>query len=185
MLRFPKLDTLSKNLNIALNSFNTPVSTPLASTFSPDQTGLVSTPGGVTTQTNAPTPTPTGGAFDYDTEAKLVDVTDETWGVTMARSLDYLPIPVDYCCTLVGGYLVKRAGSRDEDSLVALGVNIIHSQKPDKALLVEILTMYRYLGTLARARGIVEPLHNVLPWHVAAARKAHLTISSTMSWDDD
>ena len=156
------------------------MSTPLPSTFSPDQSGIVSTPGGGTAQANAPTPT--SGAFDHSAEAKLVDIIDETWGLVMAGCLDDTRSLLDSCPALISGYLIKRAGARDEDGLIAFGVNIIHAQKPDKLLLKEVLRMYRGLGLLARLRGIVDPISSVLPWHIAAARKAHATVSSTMQW---
>ena len=179
-LCFPSPDVLNKNLIDISNSSTTPVSTPLPSTFSPDQSGLASTPGGSTAQTNAPTPT--SGAFDYSAEAKLVDITDETWGFVMPRCFDDSHGCLGSCPASISGYLIKRTGARDEDGLIALGVNIVHAQKPDKLLVKEVLRMYRGLGLLARVRGIIDPVSSLLPWHIAAARKAHATVSSTMLW---
>ena len=179
-LRFPHSDVLN---NIPLPSANpstTPVVTPLASTFSPDQSGLVSTPGGSMAQASAPTPT--SGPFDDNAEAMLIDITDETWGLTMARGLDDPNIPTAFCQALASGYLLKRAGPRDEDGLRSLEVNIVYAPKPDKALLKDLLSMYRGLALLARVRGIVDPISNVLPWHIAAAKKAHAVVSGTMQW---
>ncbi len=179
-LRFPRSYTLDRNPTIANNPCPTPVSTPLTSTFSPDQTGFVSTPGGTTAQTSAPTPTT--GVFDHNAEARLIDITDETWGATIARGLDDPNVPTDCCHASMSGYLIKRAGARDEDGLMAFAVNIIHAQKPDKALLKDVLGMYRGLTMLAKVRGVVDPESNVLPWHVAAAKKAHAVVNSTMRW---
>ena len=179
-LCFPRSEVLNRSFVDINNPSTTPVSTPLPSTFSPDQSGIVSTPGGGTAQANAATPS--SSAFDHSAEAKLVDITDETWGLIMARCVGETHSLLDSCPALISGYLIKRAGARDEDGLIAFGVNIVHAQKPDKLLLKEVLRMYRGLGLLARVRGIVDPVSSVLPWHIAAARKAHATVSSTMEW---
>lgn len=42
--------------------------------------------------------------------------------------------------------------------------------------------MYAGLGTLARIRGITHPVRCVLPWHVAAARKANAGVNGMMRW---
>ena len=86
----------------------------------------------------------------------------------------------DSCASLASGYLVKRAGPRDENGLIPLGVNLLHGQKPYRGLLKEVLGMYRNLGTLARVRGVVDPMRSVLPLHVAAAKKAWKAVSETM-----
>ena len=88
----------------------------------------------------------------------------------------------DRPASVASGYLVKRAGPRDEDGLIPLGVHLVHGQKPYKAVLKEILGMYRNLGTLARARGVEDPVKSVLPLHVAAARKAWKALSETMRY---
>ena len=180
LLHFPKSENFDKNLTTSSNPCTTPVSTPLNSTFSPDQSGFVSTPGPPSAQVNAPTPT--SSVTDHTVEAKLIDITDETWGVTVSRGLPGSNVTTEFCHALISGYLIKRAGARDEDGLIAFGVNIVHAEKPDKALLKDVFGMYRGLGTLARVRGVVDPVSSVLPWHVTAARKAHAIVSSTMRW---
>ena len=45
--------------------------------------------------------------------------------------------------------------------------------------------MYSSLATLARIRGIVDPLKSLLPWHIAAASKAHTALELAMRWMDD
>lgn len=179
-LHFPRSYKLDRNPTITNNTCPTPVSTPLTSTFSPDQTGFVSTPGGTTAQASASTPTT--GAFDHNAEARLIDITDETWGATIARGLDDPNVPTDFCHATMSGYLIKRAGARDEDGLMAFAVNIIHAPKPDKALLKDVLGMYRGLTLLAKIKGVVDQESIVLPWHVAAAKKAHAVVTSTMRW---
>ena len=182
-LHFPKPQNLNKNFTEPNNLCTTPVSTPHTSILSPDQSGVVSTPSGGAAQANPLTPT--SSTLDQNAEARLVDITDESWGVTMAGGLDDPNIPTEFCQALISGNLIKRAGSRDEDGLLVLLVNIIHAQKPDRVLLKEVLSMYRGLGLLARVRGIVDPVSNMLPWHVAATRKAHKVVSSTMRWTEE
>lgn len=86
---------------------------------------------------------------------------------------------------MASGFLVKRAGPRDEDGLIPLGVNLVYGQQPHKALLKDVLGMYRNLGVLARVRGVVDPVKSVLPLHVAAARKAWKAVSETMRYDPE
>ena len=53
-------------------------------------------------------------------------------------------------------------------------VNIVHSEGNPRVyelLLREMLTYFRGLGTLARARSVVDRETDVRPWHVAAAEK--------------
>ncbi|KAI0477791.1 mediator complex subunit 13 C-terminal-domain-containing protein [Xylariaceae sp. FL0804] len=76
---------------------------------------------------------------------------------------------------LASGYLVKRGGARPDDPPVLVEVNLVHSEGSPRAyepLLREMLTYYRGLGTLARARGMVDVDTDARPWHVAAAEKA-------------
>lgn len=86
---------------------------------------------------------------------------------------------------LCSGYLLKRLGARDEDGLLTCGVNLIYAQRPFEAVLKEVLEMYGRLATLARIRGIVDPVKSILPWHVAAAVKAHTALGATMRWTED
>ena len=89
------------------------------------------------------------------------------------------------CCSpVLSGYLLKRMGPSDEDGLVACGLQLVHAQKPCEALLREVMSMYSCLGTLARMRGIVDPIKCVLPWHVAAVMKAQAVLKSTLRWAD-
>ena len=120
---------------------------------------------------------------EHDSEARLIDVTDETWGVVMDGTLDDMGTRSDRSTAVISGYLVKRAGPRDEDGLIPLGVNLVHAQKPHKAVLKEVLGMYRNLGTLARVRGVVDPVKSVLPLHVAAAKRAWKVLSETMHYE--
>lgn len=177
LLDFPIQEIEARVSNLPLGSLATPDNTPQANAPSPDMSGLGSTPGGGATQVSTPPP---GTAFgEHDAEARLVDITDETWGIVMNRSVDDL-CSSEHCLAVASGYLVKRAGPRDEDGLVRMQVNILHGQKSYRPLLKAVLGMYRNLGLLARVRGIVDPVKSVVPFHVAAARKAHVAISGTM-----
>ena len=173
-------DLQTSSSDVAPGLLVTPGATPQTNTLSPDISGLGSTPAGNAAQVGTPPPNTALG--DHDSEAKLVDITDETWGVIMDGTLDEVSTPSDEYIPMASGYLVKRAGPRDEDGLIPLGVNLFYGQKPYRAVLKEVLGMYRNLGTLARVRGIVDPVKSVLPLHVAAARKAWKGVSETMRY---
>ena len=183
LVTFTYADLQTSSSDIAPALLMTPGATPQTNTPSPDISGLSSTPAGNTAQVGTP---PANAAFgDHDSEAKLVDITDETWGVMMDGILDDPLTLSDSCASLASGYLVKRAGPRDENGLIPLSVNLLHGQKPYRGVLKEVLGMYRNLGTLARVRGIVDPMRSVLPLHVAAARKAWKAVSETMRYGYD
>ena len=182
-LTFTKLDLHKSSSDSAAGLLATPGATPHTNTPSPDISGLGSTPAGNAAQVG--TPPPNAHLGDQDSEARLIDITDETWGVLIDGTFDDLHSPSDRCMSMASGYLVKRAGSRDEDGLIPLGVNLVHGQKPFKALLKEVLGMYRNLATLARVRGAVDPVKSVLPLHVAAARKAWRVLSETMRYEPE
>ncbi|KAH9907319.1 mediator complex subunit 13 C-terminal-domain-containing protein [Xylariomycetidae sp. FL2044] len=156
--------------------YTTPVSTPQGSMVSPEQSGNPSTPMRDNTTTSVPTP---GGdnpnATESDADATLTDLTDQTWGAVLSHRLNNSTSLTDLNPALVSGYLVKRGGARAEDPPAIMEINIVHSEGNPRAyeqLLREMLTYYRGLGTLARARGMVDKETDVRPWHIAAAEKA-------------
>ncbi|EEY21863.1 conserved hypothetical protein [Verticillium alfalfae VaMs.102] len=158
--------------------YTTPVSTPQPSTVSPDQIGTPSTPMKDGSQANASTPTGTPGGADVtepaEGDAILVDVTDQTWGAVLSHRLGNSTAPGELSTSLISGYLVKRGGTKVEDPPVVMEVNIVHTDgnpRALEALLREMLNYFRGLGTLARARGIVDRETDVRPWHIAAAEK--------------
>ena len=151
--------------------YYTPATTPLAAAqnpevISPAFSGWPSTPRSI-------------DAFDADPNARLVDKTDETWGVVASPLIEN-----EENCALISGYLLKRASASDHDGLVLMGVRVTYAENPCESLLHEILTMYRSLGTLARARGVTHPSLSVLPWHVAVARKAREGLNQIMRWEE-
>jgi mediator of RNA polymerase II transcription subunit 13 len=157
--------------------YTTPVSTPQPlGVVSPDQSGNPPTPMGTSMPITATTPggTETNSATEPDADVVLVDATDATWGAVLSHRLNNSASLTELNPALVSGYLVKRGGTRPEDPPVVLEVNIIHSEgnpRMYEALLREMLNYFRGLGTLARARGMVDREMDVRPWHVAAAEK--------------
>jgi mediator of RNA polymerase II transcription subunit 13 len=46
--------------------------------------------------------------------------------------------------------------------------------------LKEVLSQYKDLVTLARTRGMIDPVNCVLPWHIATAVKGQQALSLVM-----
>ncbi|XXG95545.1 Small ribosomal subunit biogenesis [Hypoxylon texense] len=173
----PSMQLLPPIVKVSSNAlsvfYSTPVSTPQGSMVSPEQSGNPPTPMRENATTSAPTPG--GDNADSDADATLAEVTDNTWGIILAHRLNNSTSLTELNPTLISGYLVKRGGTRTEDPPVVLEVNIVHVEgtpRPYEALLREMLICYRNLGTLARARGMVDRETDVRPWHIAAAEKA-------------
>ncbi|POS86307.1 hypothetical protein EPUL_001852 [Erysiphe pulchra] len=118
--------------------------------------------------------------------ARIIDSTDETWGAILSHRLNNSNSLVENNLALISGYLIKRGGKNIDDSPSILEVNIIHGEifgNPrtfHESLLKEILGHYRGLGTLARVRGIVDPIHDIRPWHIAAVEKAAYALWTLM-----
>ncbi|KZZ96736.1 Mediator complex, subunit Med13 [Moelleriella libera RCEF 2490] len=151
--------------------YTTPVSTPQANIVSPEQSGTPATPANGTA---AATPGGEAGA-ESEGDAVLTDVTDQTWGAILGHRLSSSLSLVDPQPVLASGYLVKRTGARIEDTPVAMEVNLVHADASPRAyepLLREVLSYFRGLSTLSRARGMVPADVDVRPWHIAAAEKA-------------
>ena len=158
--------------NEAFNPLATPAETPGASGQSPEITISASTPSG-------------GHNFtDQDPEARLIDVMDETWALLLDFSVNDPFLPSTFCYAQASGFLLKRAGTNDEDGFLPLAVSILHDQSDKESLLLEVLGMYRKLATLARIRHITDSVHGILPWHVAAAERAHAAVKTSMCYGD-
>ncbi|KAJ3574402.1 hypothetical protein NPX13_g4378 [Xylaria arbuscula] len=154
--------------------YTTPGSTPQGAVVSPEQSGNAATPFRDNTTSNGQTPSGDTNATDSDADATLTDTTDQTWGVILSHRLQSPALSTELNPILVSGYLVKRGGARVEDPPILMEVNVIHSENNPRAyeaLLREMLTYYRGLGTLARARGMIEKDSDIRPWHIAAAEK--------------
>ncbi|CAD6449338.1 8d221f3b-15d5-4f29-ba50-02ddc933663e [Sclerotinia trifoliorum] len=159
-------------------SATTPVSTPQASQssiFSPDNP---STPSRDPT-TNAPTPSEAPAVpHEPDQNSRLLDITDQTWGAVLSHRLNNSNSLLEFNPALISGYLIKNSGTNTDDPPLVMEVNIIHAEVVGNprtfhdTLLREILGYYRGLATLARVRGVVHPVRDGRPWHVAAAEKA-------------
>lgn len=169
----PAPSTLSPALSAALSTI-TPVATPQASQAS------VLSPDAVGTPSREPTnaPTPVEGNVELDSDARLVDYTDQSWGAVLSHRLNNSNSLLELNPALVSGYLIKNGGTGNDDPPIIMEVNIVHSEVVGNPrtfhenLLREILGYYRNLGTLARVRGVVDPVKDARPWHVAAAEKA-------------
>ncbi|KAI0888347.1 mediator complex subunit 13 C-terminal-domain-containing protein [Annulohypoxylon maeteangense] len=154
--------------------YTTPVSTPQGSMVSPEQSGNPPTPIRENMGTSAPTPGADNNP-ESDGDSTLTEITDQTWGAVLSHRLNNSSSLMELNPALVSGYLVKRGGSRAEDPLVVMEVSIVHTEghiRAYESLLREMLTYYRGLGTLARARGMVDKETDIRPWHIAAAEKA-------------
>ncbi|KAI6091636.1 mediator complex subunit 13 C-terminal-domain-containing protein [Hypoxylon rubiginosum] len=173
----PSMQVLPPVVKVSSNAlsvfYSTPVSTPQGSMVSPEQSGNPPTPMRENVATSAPTPG--GDNADSDADANLAEITDQTWGVVLSHRLNNSTSLTELSPTLISGYLVKRGGTRSEDAPAVLEVNIVHVEgtpRPYESLLREMLVCYRGLGTLARARGMVDKETDIRPWHIAAAEKA-------------
>lgn len=154
---------------VPISFYTTPVSTPQPSIVSPEQSATPATP-----LHTAATPG-ADAAAEAEADSLLIDVTDQTWGAVIGHRLSNSTTILDVHPALVSGYLIKRTGTRMEDPPVLMEVNLVRTDAGPRAyepLLREMMSYFRGLGTLARARGVVEREADVRPWHVAAAEKA-------------
>jgi mediator of RNA polymerase II transcription subunit 13 len=136
----------------------TPVSTPQGSIVSPEQNSAAA-----------------ADNTDPETDAILLDLTDQTFGAVVGHRLNVSQTPLELQPSLVSGYLIKRTSNVVEEPPVVMEVNLVHTEgtgRPYEPLLREMLNNFRGLNTLARARGVVDKATDVRPWHVAAAEKA-------------
>ncbi|PYI36362.1 hypothetical protein BP00DRAFT_151976 [Aspergillus indologenus CBS 114.80] len=157
----------------------TPIATPNPSISSPDQISTAPTPpSAANVPLNAPTPTDTNP--EIESESLLMDICDETWGVVLSHRLNSSMHQTEYRPALASGYLLRRRGSTDGDGVYTMGANIIYTRRSSAsydAVLREILSMYRDLATLARARGTRAVQQGTLPWHIATVVKAQALLS--------
>lgn len=186
----PSLQLIPPTPTIPLSApsvfYTTPASTPQPlSVLSPDQSNNPSTPlglGATTPSGDASSQLPPNNTNnpanpadpDTDSTTTLTDTTETTWGVVVSHRLNNSLSLTELNPALASGYLVKRAGPRPEDAPVAMEVNVVYSDNARAmydVLLREMLTYFRGLGTLARARGVTERESDVRPWHVAVVEK--------------
>ncbi|KAL8724359.1 MAG: hypothetical protein Q9166_007995 [cf. Caloplaca sp. 2 TL-2023] len=184
------------NSNIPFPTLNTSpaATTPNDQVLTPDYSSaaVTNTPG--RPAQNAPATPSATGFIENDPSARLIDVVSKTWVmISPAPILDpYLSTPC-LASVVVSGYLLKCAGADEDDGLIPLGVNIVTTiiSKPELGnyqghvkILREVLEMYSDLATLARLRGLEDWSSGVLPWHVAAARKARRVVERCMRWGE-
>ena len=175
----PSLRLLPSSITVSPKSNTqsavTPVSTPQAS-----QTSIVSpdNPNTPARDTAANAATPVENPVEPDSDARLIDYTDQSWGAVLSHRLNNSNSLLELNPALISGYLIKRGGTNSDDPPILMEVNIVHCEVVGnprtfhEGLLREVLGYYRGLGTLARVRGVVDPVKDVRPWHVAAAEKA-------------
>ncbi|KAL2068858.1 hypothetical protein VTL71DRAFT_15196 [Oculimacula yallundae] len=169
----PTWVTLAPNTTGA-QSVITPVSTPqaLQSSILSPETGTTPIRENIGAATHAEAPT------EPDRDSRLVDYTDQNWGAVLSHRLNNSNSLMESNPALISGYLIKRGGANASDPPIVMEVNIVHSEvlgNPrtfHESLLRELLGYYRGLGTLARARGVVDAVLDIRPWHIAAAEKA-------------
>ena len=180
-----------------LQNYSTPVSTPQASTTSPDQyLNATPTPSG-SIPLNAATPPEV--SFDPTNEADLTvqDPTEEAWCIILPFGLNQSHENITCRPAMLSGFLLKRQGLRDEDGLARLGAHLIHTSTLSgpldadegkrkavaaarEELLRDILGQFRGLVTLAKTRGCIDSVHDVVPWHVATAVKGARVLNKWM-----
>ncbi|TVY83668.1 Mediator of RNA polymerase II transcription subunit [Lachnellula suecica] len=163
----PPALTLTPNGNSTQST--TPVSTPQHSIVSPENTSTPARDGGAA---------PSNEPAEPDADARLVDYTDQSWGAVLSHRLNNSNSLLELNPALISGYLIKRGGTNSDDPPIVMEVNVVYSEVVGnprtfhESLLREILGYYRGLATLARARGVVDPVKDGRPWHIAAAEKA-------------
>ncbi|PHH62512.1 hypothetical protein CDD81_7085 [Ophiocordyceps australis] len=148
---------------------STPVSTPQASIMSPEPAS-----GGAMASGTTPGAEGSIGAADAEADAVLVDVTEQTWGAVSGHRFSNPASTTEVKPGQMSGYLVKRTGPRAEDTPVLMEVNLVYADatpRSPETMLREMMSYFRGLGTLARARGVVARETDVRPWHVAVAEK--------------
>lgn len=166
----PSLQLLPPDVQVPPSTtgfYTTPVSTPQASIVSPEQTAMPATPSQSSNTADS--------SNEADPEGALIDITEQTWGAVVGHRLNNSSTPLELQPALVSGYLIKRTGPKMEDPPVVMEINLVHTENTQRAyepLLREMLSTFRGLGTLARARGVTEREADVRPWHIAAAEKA-------------
>ena len=143
---------------------------------------------------NPPATPSASGFLENDPSARLVDIVSQTWAAISPISiLDPCKPREQSSPILLSGYLLKRAGTEDRDGLISLGINLVTTITPKgepgdrqahRKTLTEVLEMYSDLATLARLRGLEEWQSGVLPWHVAAARKARKAVTRCIRWGE-
>ncbi|KAL8701515.1 MAG: hypothetical protein Q9201_004873 [Fulgogasparrea decipioides] len=169
------------------------VSTPYDQTLTPDHSSPATFQSPTRPLGHQPTIPSASGFTDSDPSARLIDIVSDAWAVIAPGPIPDPCLPMPHLAPVIAsGYLLKRAGTEEEDGLIPLGINLISSdisKTSDGGAIIryekflrDVLSMYSDLATLARLRGTEEWRRGVLPWHVAAARKARIAVSGCMRW---
>lgn len=190
LLDFPLQEHTNRHPESSTGLLATPGNTPQSNAASPDISGFGTTPGGAA---QVGTPPASAALTDHDAEARLVDLTHETWGVIISSTLQNSPLPEtaisSICPAVACAYLMKRAGPRDEDGVLRIAVDVLYGQAGHRAILKEVSATYSGLALLARVRAMregeaVKHVESILPCHVIAARRGHAAVSATMRYGE-
>lgn len=165
----------------ATTALTTPTSTPKpsqnltsspAAPTPPAATGGVSTPMSDAAASLLPP--------DADSSARLVDVTDQSWGVVLSHSINVCVQQPVFIPSLVSGYLAKRTGPSEQDAPTFLELSLVHcgediaagesAMARDNRAFREVLSAYRNLSLLAKLRGMADETSTV-PLHILAAQR--------------
>ena len=171
-----------------------------------------SNPANAMTPASTPTPSadnasaavsPSAGADslpEANPDSRLIDQTDETWGVLLGIRMRTTAVLGDWSPSLISGLLVKRGESGESlesragqqmpciavhvacignnaGSAASSGISsssaapITGTMRNYEMLLKEVLSMYRNLGTLAKVKFMNDGMGNVVPWHILAAMR--------------
>lgn len=120
-------------------------------------------------------------AYEGGKNARLIDISDECWGVHLACPLDQPRVTNRDAPFLSSSFLIKRASPKAEDGVVSLAISAVYCSAPSPDMVGPLPGMYRRLAILARHRGVINPTKHVLPIHVAASLKAHTALTRLMA----
>jgi hypothetical protein len=134
-----KMENFSTQANINTSpAANTPTPGPPSSVLSPDTTA--STPGASDSNT------------ELDSDAELVDVSDDSWGVILAHSLPRTNDLADGTRGRVSGLLLRRSGGEDGGGWkVVVRMSVLDGGGKD--LVKEIIEIWRGLGIIGTFQG--------------------------------
>ncbi|KAF2239763.1 hypothetical protein EV356DRAFT_514040 [Viridothelium virens] len=167
----------------------TPISTPTTSATPTDNASAAPSPS-----------TGVDNLLEPGPDSRLIDQTNETWGVVLGTRMHTSAVFGDWSPSLISGLMIKRGNSSQGSdsnpskrmpciavhvswignsvtSSSATGISSASSAPLPSAsrnyelLMREVLTMYRGLGTLAKVRFMDDGMGGVLPLHVLTAMR--------------
>ncbi|MCJ1312538.1 mediator of RNA polymerase II transcription subunit 13 [Agyrium rufum] len=129
-----------------------------------------------------------------DPNLRLIDALDTVYSVLNYIPLDQDSQPSSLSSTAARGtgLLVKRAGIRpsrslqyDQEGFECISVSFVWPESTSDAQLRDVLKMYRGLGSVAKARGVVgRGGKGLWPWHLAVAREGRRILEMCLGWEE-